>query len=181
MDATQTSLHLLSHFDDSAAPAAAEVETIPRIQRTRGIGWVLKWTAAMAVLFYATTVLTEFGYSLAAEQLLAHAARAGVFEATLPRATIHSVNQSVNRRLAGYISSESDVKLMLLDNGAWVSRKFQPRGGDRLSINLSMPAQALMPTGLRTLISWRSDATVQAHAERTMPGRQLGAQRKQGT
>jgi hypothetical protein len=180
MDVTEPSIQLLAHFDDTAAPAA-DVETLPRTEPTRGIRWVLKWTAAMAVLFYSSTVLAEFGYSLAAEQMLAHAARAGVLEATLPRATLHSVEQSVMRRLAGHVASLSDVKLTLLDNGAWVSRKFQPRGGDRLAINLSMPAQALMPTWLRTLTGWRSDATIQARAERTMPGRQLSLQRKQGT
>src|SRR5262245_2189949 len=108
MDDIQTSLQLLSHFDDSAAPATAEVGLTPRIERTLGIGWVLKWTVAMAVLLYATTVLTEFGYSLAAEQLLAHAARAGALEATLPRATVHTVEQSIRRQLAGYVTSGSD-------------------------------------------------------------------------
>ena len=180
MDATQPSLQSLAHFDDAAAPAAAEVDALARTEPTRGIRWVLKWTSAMAVLFYSSTVLAEFGYALAAEQVLAHAARAGVLEATLPRATLRSVEQSVMRRLSGHVQSQSDVKLMLLDNGAWVSRKLQPRGGDRLTINLSMPAQALMPIWLRTFTSWRSDATIQARAERTMPGRKLSPHAQAG-
>lgn len=181
MDANQSSLQLLSHFDESTTPTVEEFDTTLRTQPTRGILWVLKWTVAIAVLFYSTTVLAEFGYSLGAERLLAHVARAGVVEATLPRATLSTVAQSVERRLAGHVISPSDVKLMLLNNGKWVSRKLQPRGGDRLTVNLSMPAQALMPEWLRALTSWRSNATIHARAERTMPGRQLSPQRQQGT
>src|SRR5262245_65766552 len=115
MDATQPSPKLLAHFDDAPAPADV-AQMVSRIGPTRGISWVLKWTTAITVLFYATTVLTEFGYSLAAEQLLAHAARAGVLEATLPRATIKNVEQTVEQQLAGHVNSKSDVKLLLLNN-----------------------------------------------------------------
>jgi hypothetical protein len=173
MDATRTSLHLLSHFERDGAVDAAEIEMFPRVQPTRGIGWVLKWAAAAAVLFYATTVLTEFAYSLAAEQLLVRAARAAVLEATLPRATVQSVEQSVYRRLGDTVASQGRVKLALLQNGVWVSKKHQPRGGDRLSITVTIPAQALMPNWLRRLTLWRGSAIVRARAERIMPGRQL--------
>ncbi len=173
MDTSPTTLQLLSHFDGDTTPAAAEIEIVPRVQPTRGIGWVLKWTAAAVVLFYSTTVLTEFAYSLAAEQLLVRAARAAVLEATLPRATVHSVEQLVLRRLGDAVASQGGVKLALLQNGVGVSKKLQPLGGDRLSISLAMPAQALMPDWLRTLTLWRGSAIVQARAERIMPGRKL--------
>jgi hypothetical protein len=173
MDATQSSFDLLSHFDGATATANAEVAR--RVQPTRGIGWVLRWAAATAVLCYATAVLTEFAYSLAAEQLLARAARAGVLEATLPRATADSVEQSVWRRLAAYVASQGEVKLVLLDNGVGVSKAFHPRGGDHLLLVLAMPAQALMPNWLRSLTSWRGDTRVEARSERVMPGRQLPA------
>jgi hypothetical protein len=170
MDTRQASLHPLAHFD---RPAAGVAEIHSRSHRARGILWVLKWACTAASLFYAATMLTEFAYSLSAEQLLVRAARAGVLEATLPRATLQSVEQSVKRLLADHVASPSELKIMLCNNRAWVTKKLQPRGGDHLSIALTMPAKALMPNWLRRLTSWRGDAKVEAHAARVMPGRQL--------
>lgn len=174
MDSAPSTPSLLSPFD------AADAVDTRCIQTTRGMVWVFKWAAASAVLFYSFAVLTEFAYSLAAEQLLVRAARAGVLEATLPRATMHSVEQSVWRRLDGDVGSHSDVKIALLQNGTWVSRKLQPHDGGRLALAVTMPARALMPAWLRTLTNWRSNATIQAQAERIMPGRKLSPQHKQG-
>jgi hypothetical protein len=173
MDASPTSLRVRSPFDrndvaDSPSPASRQP-----VQPTRGIGWVIKWTVAAGVLLYSATVLVEFAYSLAAEQMLGRAARAAALEATLPRATLHSIEQSARRRLGDSAASRNDLKLALLQNGAWVSRRFQPRGGDRLTVTVTMPAQALMPNWLRSLTIWRDDATIRARAERSMPGRQL--------
>jgi hypothetical protein len=75
--------------------------------------------------------------------------------------------------LAGHVASQSDVKLALPQNGVWVSKNLQPHGGDRLSITLTLPAQAMMPNWLRTLTSWRGVANVEARAERIIPGRLL--------
>jgi hypothetical protein len=173
MDTDQASLHLLSHFDQTAADTVVDTAPVSPVRPTRGILWVMKCACTAASLIYGATLLTECAYSLAAEQLLARAARAGVLEATLPRATIESVEQSVERRLTGHLTSPGELRILLLDNGACVTKKLQPRGGDRLSIALTIPAQALMPNWLRALTSWRSEAKIAAHAERTMPGRQL--------
>jgi hypothetical protein len=177
MDADQTSLQYLKHFDglaggddvDLAAAATIETNDTPR----RGVGWVLQWAAALAVLCYATTVLAEFGYCVAAEQLLARAARAGALEAMLPRATVGSVEQSVWRRLAGHVASPSDLKFALLQNGMPMSKNLRPSGGDELIVTLAMPAQAVMPGWLRALTGWRGDTPIEARAARTMPGRKL--------
>src|SRR5262249_43714238 len=137
MDSNQASLQLLSHFDD-APPDAPEQIRAQRVAQLRGIGWVLRWAAAIAVLFYCATVLTEFFYALAAEQMLVHAAEAGVHEATLPRATFTGVEQTVWQRLAGSVESRGDVRLMLLANEKQVGRKWQPHDGDDVSIALQM-------------------------------------------
>jgi hypothetical protein len=173
MDTDQSSLHLLSHFDQPADATVVSALPLSPVRPTRGTLWVLKWTCTAASLLYATTLMTEFAYSLAAEQILARAARAGALEATLPRATVKSVEQSVRRCLAGRIASHGELKITLFDNGAWVTKKLERRGGDRLSIALSIPARALMPSWICMLTSWRGDTKIEAHAERTMPGRQL--------
>jgi hypothetical protein len=175
MDANQDSLQLLSHFDVIAAdeadasPEAAVDDATP----TRGVGWVLRWAAAVGVLFYATTVLVEFAYCVAAEQLLARAARAGALEATLPRATVRTIEQTVWRRLEGRELTRTDLKFALLQNGRWVVKRLRPSGGDQFVVSLTMPAQAVMPGWLRALTRWRGDVQINATAQRVMPGREL--------
>ena len=113
MDSGQTSDDLLAHFDrpktlempdfewveevipfEPAASAERSLRMrpivpprrfieVPRDTR-RGVGWVLAWAGALAVLAIAAGVLTEFAYVLAAERTLTVAARAGAMEATLP-------------------------------------------------------------------------------------------------
>lgn len=174
MDSAQDQFKLLSHFDHELLADDPVADGPARIEPWRGIGWVLKWAAAAAVLVYSTTVLTEFTYSLAAERMLARAAKAGAVEATLPRATPQSVERSVRQKLAG-VGAQADVQLVLLHNSMLVGKRLAPRGGDRLTIVLKMPARALMPVWLRTLTSWRRAAPVEALAERIMPGRHLAA------
>src|SRR5437764_1142099 len=130
MDSGQTSDDLLAHFDrpklldlpdfewvdevapfDSATSAISSINTparateqyieVPRDTR-RGVGWVLAWAGALAVLATGAGVLTEFAYVLAAERTLSVAARAGAMEATLPRATYQSVTAAVDGRLNQY-------------------------------------------------------------------------------
>jgi hypothetical protein len=175
MDSGSHSLELLSHFDRAADATASVVRLKPSagFEPRRGTGWVLKWFAALAVFFYSTTVLLEFAYCVAAEQLLLRAARAGVLEATLPRATVRSVEQSVWRRLEGRVGSRGEVRLMLLDNGVPVGKKLRPQGGDRLSLSLAMPPRAMMPGWLRTLSGWRCGAIVETRADGVMPGRKV--------
>src|SRR4051812_6970502 len=97
MDISQTSDELLAHFDrpkllempdfewvDDVAPAdlagvsVSVAPSVPAIERyievprdtRRGVGWVLAWAGAIAVLFVAASVLIEFAYVLSAEHAL---------------------------------------------------------------------------------------------------------------
>jgi hypothetical protein len=176
MDVSQASLNLLSHFDvpavdlaDAAPEVVGGIETTPQ----RGVGWVLRSAAVVGVLFYATTVLVEFAHCVAAEQLLGRAARAGALEATLPQATLQTIKQTVWRRLEGRLSSQADLNVALLQNGKWIGKRFWPSGGDQLTVTLTMPAQAIMPSWLRGLTCWRGDAQINAQAHRAIPDRKL--------
>ena len=132
MDA-HTSFDLLAHFDEAAKPTAV------RVLPTLGVGWVLKWAVALAVLFVAASILTEFGCCLAAEHALSRAARAGALEATLPRATYETVVESVSRRLTGYSLSRGELRLHVLQNGAPVRGRFEVSPGDEFAVTVSLP------------------------------------------
>jgi hypothetical protein len=168
MDAAHASLELLAHFDGPAARG-----TTCRTP-TRGVGWVLQWSAAIATLFFAVSLLTQFAYGLAAELTLARAARAGALEATLPRATYHSVAQSIARRLDNLSQPPPNrMRFSLLHNGAPVSGMIQAGEGDRLSVTVAVPMYDVLPRWLRTACFWQADAQIEARAERLKPGRQL--------
>ncbi|HEY4234508.1 MAG TPA: hypothetical protein VGM76_13830, partial [Lacipirellulaceae bacterium] len=47
---------------------------------SRGVGWVLKWVSAIAVLCATTIMLLDFACRLAAEQAVVRAAAAGLRE-----------------------------------------------------------------------------------------------------
>jgi hypothetical protein len=201
MDSGQTSNELLGHFDQPKtlempdfewvddviplAPAAGASNSaptpepaterfieIPRDTR-RGVGWVLVWAGALAVLVIAAGVLVEFAYVLAAERTLSIAARAGAMEATLPRATYQSITAAVDRRLNQYPSLAAQLHLSLLQNDALVQSQFRPHEGDRFAITLSGPSSSAIPDWLRALMFWRGESAIQAHAEQQLPGRKL--------
>jgi hypothetical protein len=163
MDADHTSYDLVSHFD---RPSAV-------ILPTRGVRWVLKWTAAVGVLVFATGVLAEFAYLARAEQTLARAALAGLVEATLPRASFDSVRATIERRLESYSGMSNRLRFSLTKNSAPTDRILQPRDGDRLSVVLTADSDAALPTWLKTIRFWRSGPQLQVQAEREMPSREL--------
>jgi hypothetical protein len=184
MDTAQTSYELLAHFDRPKLATAAELEWMagvepaaadepPAALRTRGVRWVLQWAAAIGVLAFAASLLTEFAYLVAAEQSLNMAARAGATEATLPRATYQSITAAVERRLASYPQLNGQLQLRLLQNGTPVGQQFRVSDGDRVSIALSAPTSSVVPGWLRKLSPWHGDAPLNAHAEREVPGRKL--------
>jgi hypothetical protein len=139
----------------------------------RGIGWVLRWAATAAVLAMSLVRLACFGFQLAAEQTLAKSARAGALEATLPRASYESVAQTVERRLGGLVQPSSGWKLYLEQNGKPVRSGIRLQEGDCLSVALVLPGQSALPGWLRPLNLWVSDRSIEARAERRIPGRQL--------
>jgi hypothetical protein len=151
--------------------AARRVEAPVGTQR--GVQWVLQWAAALAVLAFAGSTLVEFAYLSVAEHKLSIAARAGVLEATLPRASYQSVALVVESHLTQYPRLARRLQLTLVQNGSPVARQIRPGDGDRLSIALSAPSSAVLPDWLRIIMFWRGESPIQAHAERQLPGRTL--------
>jgi hypothetical protein len=175
MDAAHTSHDLISHFD---GPESTAEPLVLRPLPTRGIRWVLQWAAALGVLVFAASVLTEFAYLAGAEHTLARAARAGLMEATLPRASYDTVKETSERRLDGYPDLSSRLQISLLQNSVPVARNLQLHDGDRLSIILTADTDAALPQWLKTIRFWRSSPQLQVHAERQMPTRHLIAASK---
>jgi hypothetical protein len=195
MDADRTSYELLSHFErpkiavlddfewvedvDSAAsddaPGAPDAGCVqvPALRPSRGVRWVIHWTAALVTLAISANVLVEFGYLLAAENSLNLAARAGALEATLPRATYQSITAAVERRLADFPQLRGKLEVSLLQNGKAVGQQFRASDGDRLSITISTAPSSFVPGWLRTLSFWRDEAPIIVRAEREVPGRKL--------
>jgi len=110
---------------------------------------------------------------LAAERTLSVAARAGAMEATLPRATYQSVTAAIDRRLIQYPLLAKQLHMSLVQNGALVQSQFHQHQGDLFAITLSGPGSSAVPEWLRTLLFWRGESAIQAHAERRLPGRKL--------
>jgi hypothetical protein len=155
------------------APFTGSGDRVP----ARGVAWVLRWTAALAILYFSGCVLAEFAYCLAAERMLARAVRAGALEATLPRATTQSVAATAARRLASYNNVAGRCQLVILQNGAPLRAKLQPQPGDRLSVSIAVPVRTVMPNWLQTLKFWGSEQIL-ITAERRMPGPDLSRDRE---
>jgi hypothetical protein len=117
--------------------------------------------------------LLQLAYCVAAERALLHAARAGVLEATLPRATRESVVETIERRLVGYSISDRALQIALQMNDAPVQRAYRLAEGDRVSVALAMPANAVLPGWLRAVNLWTGGSLIEARAEKQMPSRGL--------
>jgi hypothetical protein len=94
-------------------------------------------------------------------------------EATLPRATYQSVTAAVDRRLNHYPLLAKRLHFSLLQNGTLLQSQFRPHEGDRFTIKLSGPSSSVVPEWLRTLMPWRDESEIQAHAEQQLPSRKL--------
>jgi len=165
MDSQGPSLELLAHFDSRKLDEAprAPIGTIA----------VLKWAAAMGVLFFAAGVLLQLTYCIAAERTLSNAARAGVLEATLPRATRDSIVRTIEHRLAGRSVSPGSLQIAIQKNDAPLQRIYRLAEDDRVSVTLALPFSAVSPTWLRAMTFWTGDPPVRARAEQRIPGRRL--------
>jgi hypothetical protein len=167
MDAGITSFDLLAHFDRSTS------QHTPGPVPVRGVRWVLHWAGALAVLFFSSCVLMQFAYCLGAEHALSRAARAGAFEATLPRASQASIVQSIERRLTDYTLPPGVLRIGVLQNGAPIGGAFCPREGEQLSVTVAMPSDIAIPQWLRRATFWDGGSQIEVRAERQMPGRRL--------
>ncbi|HJQ81485.1 MAG TPA: hypothetical protein VJ828_16100 [Lacipirellulaceae bacterium] len=137
----------------------------------RGVSWVLRWAAAIAVLWFAGCMLMEFAYCLAAEHTLARAARAGALEATLPRASLQSVCQTIKRRLANHAAWAPQLALSVERNGTAVGGAIQAVGGDRMAVMAAVPVRAVVPHWLNAVSLRTSESQIEVRAERQVPGR----------
>jgi hypothetical protein len=169
MDSKRTSLELLAHFEPPIERQALSPYRLPQ----RGVSWVLKWAAAFGVLFVAACALLQFGYCVAAEQALSRAAQAGALEATLPRATQQSIVKTIERRLTGYSIPTAALRIAVQQNGVPLRRVFRIADDDRISVTLSLSADAALPAWLRAVAFWHGESQIEAWAERRIPDRRL--------
>jgi hypothetical protein len=169
MRANAHSTHLVTDFDDENPDRCPTSKAAP----TRGILWVLRWAAAVAVLAVSCGVLAEFAYCVVAEQTVARAARAGALEATLPRANIKSVTASITRQLICFTYAEGQTRLVIHRNGRPVLGRLIAQPEDRISVQLSLPSATVLPRWLHAVKFWRGNAPIEVRAERIVPGRRL--------
>jgi hypothetical protein len=174
MHGEPTTTHLFSS-DDGEIGAAWDATN--KRMPSRGVLWVLRWAAALAVLFFSCGVLTEFAYCLAAEHTIARAARAGALEATLPRATTKSIAQSVARRLTSYPGTCGQTRLVIEQNDKPTLGRLKLQPGDRISVHVGVPSTTVIPRWLGRLKFWHGNPRIEASAERTIPGRVILATR----
>ena len=132
--------------------------------------WVLTWAAALAVLGWAAAILMAFTYQLAAEQSLTRAAAAGLREANCQRATSHTVEQSVRRRLAESGPWGSQVSIALERNGRPISGVIRLAADDRLSVSLSIPVDFVLPAWLHNIDLRGRNGTMIVWAEHLATG-----------
>jgi hypothetical protein len=152
--------HILDYVPAANPAVDPSNRIIQRDRPVRGIGWVLKWAAAICVLSTSAVILLNLAYRLAAERALVQAATAGIREAALPRASRRSVEQSIRRELANYIHSERDVSISLQLAGKPVMSPIASRSSGHLSVTVSLPADAAFPSWLRVLCSWNRYAVI---------------------
>jgi hypothetical protein len=134
-------------------------------QPVRGVGWVLKWAAAVCVLAATAVILLSFAFRLAAERTFTEAAAVGLRAAALPRATSRSVEQSIHRELARYIRSEGGVSVALQSAGRPVKGAIDHRLSGQLSVTLSAPLAVSLPNWLSAVSPWSRDTLLVAKVD----------------
>jgi hypothetical protein len=196
MEPRQPSIDLLAHFDrpktddrvagvqrwdapeianDSRAPSSSAGAASPKLRAptSRGILWVLQWAAAVSVLTFAAFILTQFSYQISVERQLAMAARAGVVEATLPRATYESVREAIAARLIDNPRLVKQLNISVTQNGRPVQKNFLQIDGARFAVTLSAPEVSALPEWLGRFTFRHTDSRILVHAEKRVPGRKL--------
>jgi hypothetical protein len=173
MDSGETSHDWLAHFDS----AEVDAESRRRLSPSIGVSIVLKWAAAATVLFLAACVVLKLAYCIAAEQALTRAARAAAFEATLPRATRESIVATIENRLLSNSIATNGLKIHIQHNNRPIGRVVRLAEDDEVSVAVSVPADAILPTWLNATPLWRGGALIEARAERSIPNRYLSEPR----
>jgi hypothetical protein len=173
MDALDPSSPRFTVFDEPAAAAPYDRDPSGKPVASRGVIWVLRWAGALATLLVSIVTLIEFAYDLSAEQTVARAARAAALEATLPRATMNSVAETVRRRLGRLAERSEDWNLSVLQNDLPVGAIVRPREGDFFSVTVAAANRAHLPWWLRRLTFWKDGSLIEVRARQRMPGRGL--------
>lgn len=131
----------------------------------RGVSWVLRWAAAIAVLAFTMVIIAAFGFQLAAESALRRAANAGLREAALPRSTSESVAVVVRQRLSAHPRLQRALHLQLAAHGSPVHGLIHAEQDERLSLSLTVPTSAAMPRWLRL---FAGDSALRVQANRSL-------------
>lgn len=126
---------------------AAMVDNLP----DRGVGWVLRWAAAIAVLAFATVVIASFALQLSAEATLRRAAAAGLREASLPRSTSDSIAAVVRQQLSARPQLMRAMRLQFAANGVPIRGPFHNASGEQLALSLAVPTVEVLPRWLKLL------------------------------
>jgi len=126
---------------------AAVVEQLPM----RGVGWVLRWAAALTMLAFSVLVFAAFAFQLSAEAALRQAAAAGLREAALPRSTSASVAVVVRRQLAARPRLLRATQMQLLSNGVPIRGPIRSLSSARISLSLTAPTVDVLPSSLAVL------------------------------
>jgi hypothetical protein len=125
------------------------VELDFRRSSVRGIGWVLKWAAAIGVLALASILFLDFAYRLVAEQALGRAATGGLRCASLSHGTPLSVNAAMCHELGPDLLRGAQVRVQF---GPPAGRpSLQRQVGAVKSVTISVPATNALPDWLRAL------------------------------
>jgi hypothetical protein len=140
-----TSLINLEDMDASAAENAP-----PRIDSTwlHRVGGIVRRGFAVGVVLVTVFVIVQAVSLVAAERQLAQAAKAGIREAALPKATLQSVTHTVQNHLNG-------ACVYLFHNGRQVQRRFRPASGDDVRVIVTIPAARLLPRWLP--VRWQAE------------------------
>jgi hypothetical protein len=133
------------------------------------------WAAALTMLAFTASILTEFAYVVGARSVLDRAARAAALEAAMPRATYQTVAATVDRRLAGYPAIAAAVQLRIEINGFSARGPLQVQGGDTIGVVLSVTSTEVIPSWIERLPFRRCTSDLRATSQRTVPSRRLAA------
>src|SRR5450631_453261 len=151
----------------SILSADETAEFVPELRehRIRGIGWVLKWAAAIAVLGATIVILLNFGYRLAAERTLEQAAMSGLRVSGLPHATSVSIGDSIRSILGCNLYQAANIRLRIARPP--LNGNMSDRFGAGLTISISMPASAALPAWLEMLSPWNESAEITVQATKS--------------
>ena len=127
------------------------IEPVPPQNRPHSA--CIEFLVAAPIVAIITVLLWQFVDLLRAETTLHHAAQIAAHEATLPKATIHSVNNAATRGLRGTrLSQVADQPTITVNNLPLVHDSLHLlQSGDRVEVTLGVYATDIAPNLLGPL------------------------------